>query len=198
MNVTTITIHPDEAAAKLREYDALPDNRRTAGDATLLSAYRAAAEGQRLINVHAAFAQTGLNDVGEPRLAMARADWSICHLHPHHGIGNSYEPGGALFTATDWIRPQLRVNCVAVPAFTFPRDALRTARRWAPVPHIPPRLRPRTSRLPFFHVLFEVEAWQQYPVDPFLLQHIAGPFYVVVGEWELTALEASLLSSIAA
>lgn len=55
----------------------------------------------------------------------------------------------------------------------------------------------RPSMLSRYHILFEVERWQRYPVDPFLLRHIAGPFYTVEAEWELSALEASLLSALA-
>jgi len=62
------------------------------------------------------------------------------------------------------------------------------------VPHIPPPIRPQIH-LRNFHILFEVEKWNEYPVDPYLLRRIEGHLFVVVAEWELTALEAALLGS---
>lgn len=194
MNVTTITIDQEEARRKVRDYAAL--DARTVEDELLIGAYRAAAEGQRLINIQAAFRTTGLNAQGEPRLAMARADWRSCILHPHMQIGTGWARGAALFTQNRRIDARLRTNCVSLPAQTFDADALTHKMLFSPVPHIPPRIRPKTPALRRYHILFEV-VWQEYPVDPFLLRHIAGSFYAVEAEWELTTLEASLLSSLA-
>lgn len=196
MNVTTITIGQAEAQQKLREYAALSAERRTLEDELLREAYRAAAVGHRLINIQAVFRGTGLNERGEPRLAMARADWGRCVFHPNTQIGSGWAQGAGLFTARRRIDARLRVNCVSLPAGTFDASLTRD-QLVSPLPHIPPEWRPRPSMLSRYHILFEVEEWRRYPVDPFLLRHIAGPFYGVEAEWELSALEASLLSALA-
>jgi len=61
-------------------------------------------------------------------------------------------------------------------------------------PHIPPALRPKIN-LKNFHILFEVQSWEEYPVDPFLLRRIQGNLFLIIAEWELTPLEASLLEA---
>lgn len=192
MNVTTITIDRAFAQEKLREYAHVL--KRTIEDELMLDAYRAAARGDRLINVHEAFRTTGLKD-GAPRLAMARADWQQCVFHPSRSTADfSYVRGGGLFTYARRIPPQLRVNYVGLPRGTFDAAALAREVLVSPVPHIPPAIRPRPSALTRYFILFEVEKWERYPADPFLLKHIAGPFYSVEAEWELSPLEISLLS----
>jgi hypothetical protein len=62
------------------------------------------------------------------------------------------------------------------------------------VPHIPANLRPK-FKLNNYHILFEVQNWEEYPVDPFLLKRVVGNLFIVIAEWELTELEASLLGS---
>lgn len=200
MDMTTITIDQDLAWQKLREYAAMPHGRRTIEDDLLREAYRAAANGQRLINVQHAMHAVGLNEHGEPKLAMARADWTGCVFHPHVQIGQNgpgHTPGAGTFTCSRRLDARLRTNCFSVPRDTFNADLLTRTGLFSPVPYIPPELRPRPSVLNRFFVLFEVDCWQVYPVDPFLLRHIAGPFYAIEAEWELSSLEVSLLSALA-
>lgn len=197
MNVTTITIDQEEARQKLREYAAQDTAERTPADDLLRAAYRAAADGERLINIHAAFHATGLSERGEPRLAIARADWGVCVFHPHTAIGIGWLDGAGAFTSHRRIDARLRTNCVSLPAGTFDTQALTHRLLMSPLPHIPPRLRVRPSALRRHHILFEVTQWEEYPVDPFLLRHIGGSFYAIEAEWELSALEASLLSALA-
>lgn len=56
---------------------------------------------------------------------------------------------------------------------------------------------PEGKSLSDHYTLWEVEKWEDRdPVhvnrDPYLLKPLGGPFYAVVGEWELTDLERSL------
>jgi hypothetical protein len=62
------------------------------------------------------------------------------------------------------------------------------------VPHIPPACRPKFG-LHNYHILFEVQEWKAYPVDPFLMRRVMGNLFVVEAEWDLTPLEVELLSS---
>lgn len=196
MNISTITIDRAEAEAKLRDYAALAANERTVEDELLREAYRAAARGVRLLNVQAAFQATGLSERGEPKLAVARADWTQCVFHPNLLIGIGHVRGAGAFTQHRQFHPGLRTNCFSLSAGTFGAQ-LVSKTLYSPLPHIPPQIRPRSSALSRYFILFEVERWQEYPIDPFLLRHIAGPFYTVEAEWELTTLEASLLSALA-
>jgi hypothetical protein len=56
-------------------------------------------------------------------------------------------------------------------------------------------LRP-AAKLENYFILFEVEAWEAYPRDLFLLRHIVGSIYLIMAEWKLTKLEAELLAAL--
>lgn len=201
MNVSTIVVSREEAAAKVQVYRKIPTYDRTEEDEALLRLYRAVLKGARVLNLHAAFRETGLNERGEPKLAIARADWDTCVFHPRHnivaGMESSHRAGGGCFTEASRIDWRLRSNLVNIPRQTFADTQLTRQTLRTQVPHLPPNLRPKID-LRKFHILFEVEKWEEYPVDPFLLRHIAGALYVVEAEWELTPLEASLLSALTA
>lgn len=187
MNVSTITVEREEALTKLAEYRRLNRRQVQPEDTRLRQLYQAVAKGSRVVNVLEAFKATGLNTDGHPKLAIARADWRNVFFR----CGSSQGRGRFAENAT-W---RQYVADIALPDGTFqfpntqPWSTIKSA-----VPHIPPAIRPKIA-LSNFHILFEVEKWETYPVDPFLLRHISGYLYIVIAEWELTELEASLLGS---
>lgn len=206
MNVNTLAVTREEALHKLEQYRAVKARQRTREDAALESLYQSVSKGARVLNLVAAFRQTGLNERGEPRLAIARADWGVVQFHPRMGPNQQYSwhatdgaggfrrggPGGGW---AQW-NFQATAQNISLPGGTFDDKALVRTGLSSPVPHIPPHCRPQ-GRLGLTHyfVLFEVLSWKQYPVDPFLLRRISGHLYVVEAEWELTELEAGLLSA---
>lgn len=195
MKVSTLTITPQEAVEKLAAYRQLSDKQRTLVDDDLLRLYRMVQGGKRILNVNKAFQQTGLNELGQPKLAMARADWEQVWFHPHQEPDRGFAPGGGTFESAGRLHPLLKKNCYHVPMDTFNRPRLTNQFLRSAVPHIPPAIRPRTY-LNNYWILFEVESWTEYPVDPFLLRHVHGSLYVVEAEWELTPLEAELLTAL--
>lgn len=187
MDVNTIIIEQDDAMQKLAAYRGLNARQRTHEDDRLQQLYKAVSKGARVLNLAEAFRQTGLNDLGQPKLAIAQADWSQVVYHPWIGSDN-----GTFWWKTYWSAGSK--GQITLPENTYSFRKQQGNEISSPVPHIPPALRPKIA-LSNFHILFEVEKWETYPVDPFLLRHISGHLYVVVAEWELTELEASLLGS---
>lgn len=197
MNVSTILVSRDEAERKLAQYRAITDRRRVAEDDKLQSLYASVARGARVLNLAGAFKETGLNERGEPRLAIARADWRTVYFRPRAQLGaNAWRdlPGGGGFSDRAQWDYNLTARNIALPSATFDNNQLTVHQLKSPVPHIPPPLRPRFA-LHNYQILFEVQQWQTYPVDPFLLRRIAGMLFVVEAEWELTAFEAALLGA---
>jgi hypothetical protein len=188
MNVNTITIGRNEALQKLAAYRGLNAIQKTVEDQRLESLYKAVANGARVLNLVEAFRASGLNELGQPKLAIAVASWRTVYFSP----GSNRFRGVSDFWRQESTTPTAKFYEIKLPSDTFAghRDHNMLS---SPVPHIPPNIRPRIA-LSNFHILFEVEKWSvEYPVDPFLLRHISGDLYVVVAEWELTELEASLL-----
>lgn len=63
------------------------------------------------------------------------------------------------------------------------------------VPLVPPRHRPKNSRIRNFHILWEVDEWTMVPPkDPALLRHIRGDLWSVQAIWDLSELERLVLT----
>lgn len=203
MDVDTILVSKDEAQQKLDEYQSVNAKVRQEEDAKLKALYKAVANGARVMNLSAAFTKTGLNELLQPRLAVARADWKLvyCFSRPTK-LDGSYNSGINTVGFSDreqWEMSASRKN-ILLPDNTFsvsPDWPNKYRGLRSPVPHIPPKHRPVNSGLHNYHILFEVERWEEYPADPYLLRRIQGMLFVVWAEWELTELERSLLASIA-
>lgn len=191
MNLPTIEVTEEEATAKLAEYQALLVEERTAEDDAIAQAYRAAKRGLRVIRLTQAIAIGGWFDSGLPRIGIARATWQECHVR--------WTSDDLMFGDESWPRNmgalvgrntvRVPMHDVAVPEYR----AMRVAR--APVPLVPPRHRPKLSRLRNCHILWEVEAWNPVPSrDPALIRHIRGDLWSVLATWDLTELELAVLA----
>ena len=197
MNVSTLRIPEEVAAAKLDTYRSLQAKQRTEEDVALERMYKRIAAGAHVLNLGAAFKETGLNDHGQPLLAVARADWRTVHFHPRASWVSNWgttNGAGGFSQARDW-NAAAKLKNIRVPRNTFIDATLTNKHLKSPVPHIPPEIRPKIS-LANYHILFEVEAWEAYPVDPFLLRRIDGMMFVIEAEWELTELEAKILAGL--
>lgn len=102
-----------------------------------------------------------------------------------------------------------RSDSVALPSGTFPEwKAEATPTEWNPdrteiirqeitakVPLIPAILLPESLSLNGYYILFEVEKWNEVPVarDPYLLKRINANAFVVLGEWDVTEVELSVM-----
>jgi hypothetical protein len=200
MDVRTVTIKQDTAMMKIADLKALKKSQRTAEDDALLSLYTSIAKrGTRVLSLAAAFRQTGLNEFGQPRLAIARGDWPKVVFstrgdaeHDKSVPGYTYFYRSGKFSEVG--KPTERVSTVRLRNDVLPAFKLSKLLS-SPVPYVPADIRPK-FHLRNYHILFEVEEWtEEMPVDPFLLKHVMGDTYIVIAEWELTELEASLLGS---
>lgn len=194
MNLSTIEVTPEEAAAKLAEYEAALSEERSAEDEAIAAGYRAASRGLQIIRLSDAIAEGGVDDVGLPRLAIARATWPVCHVRWRYSGG----PNGQLcFSDEAWARGrgalvgrhEINVSVAEPPTSPARRGGV------APVPLVPPRYRPRRPRLANCHILWEVEGWTPEPAkDPALVRHIRGDLWAVLAVWDLTELERAVLA----
>jgi len=196
MDLGTIEITEEEAAARVAEYESVLESERSAEDAAILSAYRAAKRGLPVISLIKAFQIAGYHTTGVsaglPKLAVVRADSKECWVSVasngnlefrNKEWGNSR---GALVGAS-----HVRVDTgVSQPRTDRPRWRGHTV-----VPMVPPRHRPKRSRLHNFHILWEVDEWTPVPPkDPALLRHIRGDLWSVMAVWDLTEMERLVLS----
>jgi hypothetical protein len=134
-----------------------------------------------------------------PKIALARAD-------AEHVWSGGINGDGDVGFYTQLERAPTNRRDVIERAGVFSPNASRTSldmgwvngpRPRAIVPIIPPKLRPKRSKIGNFHTLFEAE-WAVYtppaPVDPALLRHLGGDLYAVVATWDLTEVERAVLA----
>lgn len=197
MDLATIEMPKEEAKAAYDDYVEALRHRHSEEDAAIAEGYKALAAGKQLISLPQVIGAAGVDDALLPRLAIAPATAAWVWTR------RSRE-GAVSFSVTQQPRANSR-HVIRLPGGTLPaaddrdwyaRDGYWKLGRYchrAMVPIVPPRLRP-TRALTTYHVLFEAEWDLQPPVDPALLKHIGGDLWVVLGTWDLTELERSVLS----
>jgi hypothetical protein len=193
MELATL-ISPEEAAERLKVYEAQLAGERTVEDDAVRAGYRAAARGLPVIHLPQVVEAGGWFPNGLPRLAVVRADATECWVRvtsPSSGVSE------VVFADDSWDRGRAAVGQHRV-AVTVPSPQSFSNRPWRArtiVPSIPPNHRPRRTRLHRFHILWEVEKWAPVPPrDPALLRHLRGDLWTVEAVWDLTDLERAVLS----
>ena len=199
MNLGALEITPEEAEAKVREYDEVLKAERTEQDEALAQAYRAAKRGLPLIRLSEAIRLGGWFDDGLPRIAVVRADAMECRVSE---LRTGPDGHTSMLFDDCWNRwPDSRGALVGSHTVRVRVDSARpSVSRYSgttTVPLVPPRHRPkRPRRLSRCHLLWEVEEWRRTPpVDPALIRHIRGDLWAVLATWDLTELERAVLGA---
>lgn len=200
--VEEITATKAEAKAKYREYRTAIETHPHPWMRELKDAYNQLRRGHGIIDAFKAFRNAGVNDDGEPKLAIWPADGTTAYF--------TKEANGAGYLSLRRRDTNKRNRIVMqFPVQTFP--AWKTERvTWdggknyftrterseisCLVPVVPPALLPRTD-LSNFHILWEVEKWNMEPPrDPLLLRRVSHNLFAVVARWDLTELERSVIA----
>ena len=151
-------------------------------DRLIARAYRAIKRGKRVLDLFDSMRIAGVDELGRPKLAIARLDWKSCELKywPHDATVHFREVprwGGS--------KKAISLPASCLPGLIAPKSSLQ-----AVIPSVPPKYRPETPKL--FHILWEAD-WKDVPVDPLLLKHVGGSLYIVLAAWDLTAVERAVL-----
>lgn len=171
----------------------------------LRRAYWHLKKGKQVIDVLAALQTCGLNSEGNPLLALARAEHKTARFEKLQNgalIFWSHPEAQKSAETWDWKREH---KVIDTPAGTFPE--WRTAsgpphygivnrRATAPIPIVPASIlvRCRTADVSGLFILWEVEKWTPSPPsDPILLMRLSKYLFVVIGQWDLTPLEKSII-----
>ena len=160
--------------------------------------------GGKVIDIYQAFKNIDLDEDGNPKLAICRADGKQVHC-----VKNS--DGSAIFSinAIDrWAtKGRKTLNDVELPPETFkwkPKNPEVSISSWnilnptikTIVPLIPAPILIAEVKygLKNYHILWEVEKWiPEPPIDPILLKQLTPNMFGVLATWDLTELERSII-----
>jgi len=200
MDLAVIEVDKEAAEQKYKQYLEATKKRASRQYSQLKRAYRAAAKGFKLIDIYKAFETTGLKPEGTPKLAIVRADSGTAYFHKR-------DNGSGIFsrhrTVPNWGKQEYKSN-VELPEGIFPnwvdKDG-KTLSIWSGssgvetnVPVVPAHLLPEKT-LDNYYILFEVDKWSPIaPVgDPYLLERVNENTFIVLAEWDVTEVEASIM-----
>jgi hypothetical protein len=156
-------------------------------------------KGGSVIQLISNFQKAGLNNKGNPKLAITRADGKICYCCKRN-------EGSVIFSIKQ-IRyvhdlPRKTYGDIELPdgTFDFPKNEYGTlkgdVRIETLIPIIPVSvLAPIQNTLKNYHILWEVEEWKRTmpPRDPILVKIINQNIALVLATWNLTELERAVI-----
>ena len=196
METQQISIPRSEARGLYREYKKHLHYSQPM-DREIMRAYQLMAQGRVIIKAIESIRKAGVDTDGLPRLAICRADATVCTLQVPHGHGVcSFHAGEG------WRSLNSKASANQIVVGDFPGVIGWSGRRghrsdWQTVvPPVPLHLRPKRG-LQNYHILWEVTEWKKVPPhDPYLLRRIGkGDLWVVLAMWDLTEVERAVLSS---
>ncbi len=198
MNVTTVQMDPESADAKYKEYLEATKTRKEGYLHDLKKVYKALKDGKKVLDIYTAFKDTGVDEDGNPKLAISRADQKESYFHKEQGGAGLFNEGR--------LRNE-RVVDVRLPGDTFdtwPLTRRTPERSWRSilrqnlvtnVPLVPAHLLP-PGHLKNYYLLWEVDEWKDAEEtstaavgDPFLLRRINSNTFIVFAAWDLTDVE---------
>ncbi len=204
MDLNTITMEPEAAEKAFREYRGAFMAERNRIDGELMRGYKALADGKTLISLTEAIQTGGVDEMGRPNLAIARADEA--QIQQERGRNGLVRYGPDFWGRTTSVDRIFEFPEGTLPVVTPEQDAQQTSGpypqklwdiRWtATLPFIPPQYRPPHA-LVNYHLLWEAE-WRRaggsQRKDPILLKRIGGDVFAVVAAWDLSSLEQLVLT----
>ena len=155
----------------------------------------------KIIDVYKSFKKAGLNQNGNPRLAIARADGKECYCYKR-------DDGGAVFGICrfkwnvnyDSYMPRKAYGEIMLPkgTYQFPTNEyghVTEPEIKTPIPIIPASILTHLRyTLKNYHIIWEVEKWARVPPkDPILVKMVTPNIALVLATWELTELERAVI-----
>lgn len=190
MKIELMKEQKEAATDKWKEYVAAFKKTRDPLYDDMKKVYHAIKKGGAVIDVPAAIKAAGIRENGHPWLAIAQAK--------REQVFMQYSPSGSAFYSPfgQWGRwtwsERLAKGEIKIPDCFPRRDRALDLR--APVPMIPPRLRPAVLHDDYY-ILWEVDSWTVMPSrDPYLLRRITTNLFAVCAAWDLTNIELAVMS----
>ena len=195
-NTPTITMPKKQAKIFYQDYLSAVKTRKEVYVKELKQVYYHLSRGNKVLDIYEVFKKSGVNKMGEPKLAIARADGRRVEFNKRdlgagrfEGKTTAYDVDLPTGTFPKWKKERSINNWNYKEQFQTARPTISTK-----VPIVPAHLLPE-GELDNYFVLWEVSEWSPMPVykDPFLLKRINANAFVVLAEWDLTPVEQAII-----
>ena len=169
----------------------------------LKQVYYHLSKGNKVLDIYEVFKKSGVNEMGEPKLAIARADSRSVEFNKRDLGAGRFEGRTDTYNVDLPTRtfPKWKTKINKEEAGYFENQYTEKGERYilrnkisTKVPIVPAHLLPE-GELDNYFVLWEVSEWSEMPVynDPFLLKRINANAFVVLAEWDLTPVEQAII-----
>ena len=208
MELEKIQMPQEKAKEEWKKYNELIKKRKDKYLEDMKKCMFELAKGKELIDIYKVMEKAGVNKDCYPRLAISKADWKeVFFVKRDSGRGVFSETGvnwanknnGDIDlqpqTFMEWARSkeELKTDKKIYNVDSSWQIANSTVKTKVPI--IPAQLMPE-GNLKNYYILWEVEKWGNLTEtkDPLLLKRITENLFVILGAWDLTPLEQSIIS----
>lgn len=187
MQVELLKEEKEAANAKYKEYLQASKTCRDKTYDDLKKVYNQVRKGKAVIDIAKAISGGGIREGYHPNLAIAQASAKKVKCIYRRS-------GDVQFRSSDdlWKFRSSDIEIKAcLPAWINGDWSIELE---APVPIIPPRLRPANLTKDYY-ILWEVDEWKMVPSrDPYLLKRITNTIFLVCAAWDLTDIEMAVMA----
>lgn len=204
MDAENIEMSEEEAREAYEEYSRLVKDREEEHLEILKKCTYHLSQGRKVLNIYDVIKNGGVFENGEPKLAIARADWKQVVFTKHKGKSGVFSDEK---TTRNWGVTKANINLPnnyfdddwgmqtdsegKVYSWSSPvREAVQTA-----TPIIPAVLTPQ-GKLNNYYILFEVIGRRRVGADPLLLRRLSDNMFVVLATWDVSPLEQAVLDGL--
>lgn len=158
--------------------------------------------GKKIIDVYEAFKKVGLNEDGDPKLAIVRADSKVvlCEERNDGSVTFWHDRGLPSLPRNPLWRWSGDHDDIKLPANTFKWKIVDGRQQYGLkqtiTPIIPAKILVNEIKvlLRNFHIIWEVEKWKPIPPrDPILVKRLTPNLFGVLATWNLTELERAII-----
>lgn len=196
IKIPKISMPEDQAKEEWKKYCELLKTRKEKYLKIMKQATYEMKRGKELIDVYVITKKFGLNKEGLPRIAISRADISEVFFTKRDSGSGTFE------MEHGWGRKGWQTD-IELPQKTYDIHWEREGdSQWniknktvkTKVPRIPIELMP-DGDLKNYYILWESKEWEEIPPtkDPLLLKRISENLFVILGAWDVTPLEQSIM-----
>lgn len=207
MEIDKIQIPKEKAKEEWKRYNQLIKKRNEKYIEEMKKCMYQLSQGKALIDIYKVMEKAGVNKKYQPKLAIARADWEECYFRKQDSgrgffsrISRSWQvksEGDVDLppeTFVQWLREKEDVKTDKGNYKVDSRWSIQDQQIKTKIPIIPAQLMPE-GNLNEYYILWEVTNWFDVPEakDPLLLKRITENLFVILGVWDVTPLEQSII-----